>query len=146
MYCPLLQLLALAAVAAAVALPATPAAAAARRLDEAPSPGDSPQPGNCMGCYDAGAGRCILDTDAGGDPSCPLATPASCKAVNLPYMNKSLERWPAEAGTCLVGIAAEGKDCMPVRPAAFWRDDGGFVCELGGHSSHPAEGGGPGRS
>ena len=50
---------------------------------------------NCVGCFNATSGECILDTDPGGDPSCPLATPADCKAQGLPFLNTSLDTWVA---------------------------------------------------
>jgi hypothetical protein len=66
---------------------------------------------NCQGCFNNKTGVCILDTDPGGDPNCPLATPADCKAINLPYLNNSLDMWPTG---CLCALEAEGKDCMSV--------------------------------
>ena len=66
--------------------------------------------GNCMGCFNATSGQCILDI---GKPGCPLATPSDCAAINLPYVNKSLGKWPADGG-CLAEVVAEGKACMGV--------------------------------
>ena len=50
---------------------------------------------NCIGCYNATSGVCTLDTDPGGDPSCPAATPQDCAQINLPFLNNTLDDWCA---------------------------------------------------
>ena len=68
---------------------------------------------NCRGCFNETSGVCVLDTDPGGDPTCPLATPTDCAAIGLPYLNNSLDIWPKGDG-CLAEVVAEGKLCMSV--------------------------------
>lgn len=86
---------------------------------------------NCMGCFNATSGQCILAStnatlltvhiphfqglflreiwlwlqDTGAAGSCTLAQPSDCAAIGLPYANNSASKWPAD-GACVSARAA----------------------------------------
>ena len=42
------------------------------------------------------------------DPGCPLATPAACEALGLPFLDTDANTWPSG---CLAQLEAKGMAC-----------------------------------